>query len=70
MTQQIEELSLTGEVVEIVNHESKPVTTVYLKPFTIKLDDVTDVRLGDGVVIDVSIMIHSINFQSTIRRNT
>jgi hypothetical protein len=69
MTQQTEQLSLTGEVVEIVDHD-KPHTTLYIKPFTIKLDDVADVRLGETANVEVSIIIHSINFQSTIRRNT
>lgn len=67
---QTQQFSLTGEVVEIFKHGDKPVTGLFIQPFTLNLDNITDVHLGETANIEVTISIHSINFQSNIRRHT
>lgn len=69
-TSQTQQISITGEVVEVFQQENKPVTTLLIRPFTLKLDDINDAHLGDEVAIEISLAINTINFQSHRRRNS
>lgn len=65
-TAQIYQTSITGEVVEVFQQENKFVTTMLIKPFTLKFENIKEACLGDEATIEISFSINAINFNHTL----
>jgi hypothetical protein len=65
---EIKEVSLQGEVVEVLEEGTHRVTKINVNPFYLSIPDVCDAHLGEIVTIEVKITINSLHQTFNTRR--
>lgn len=60
---QTHDVSIEGKIVETMEDFHRRTTTILVNPFSLTIDAIDDAHLGDKVVLDVRILIKSVNHQ-------